>query len=82
MGWTIWWDMHRRGGGEGWSRAVESSEEDALQRSERFLKLGFVVYAIRDPVGTIVMNEAQIIDRVASRQRLALADAPPDQRRR
>lgn len=64
---TIWWDMHRRSGSEGWSRAVESSEDEALQRAERFLKLGFFVYAIKDPNGTVVMDEAQIAERFAAR---------------
>jgi hypothetical protein len=61
--WTIWWDMHRRAGTEGRSRATEPTEGEALQRTERFLKLGFVVYAIWDPGGAIFMNEAQIAER-------------------
>ena len=64
---TIWWDMHRRSGSEGWSRAIESSEIEALERAGRFLKLGFVVYAIRDPKGAVVMDEAQITERFAPR---------------
>lgn len=60
MSWTIWWDMHRRPGTEGWNRATEKTEEEALQRAERFLKLGFVVYAIKDPKGAMFMDEAQI----------------------
>ena len=64
---TIWWDMHRRADGKGWSRAIESSEHEALQRAQRFLKLGFVVYAIKDPNGAVVMDEAQIIERFAAR---------------
>jgi hypothetical protein len=71
--WTIWWDMHPRVGSEGWSRAVESSEEDALQRAERFLKLGFVVYAIKDPKGVVFMDEAQIAGHFAARAQLAAA---------
>jgi hypothetical protein len=67
LNWTIWWDMHRRASSEGWSRAMESSEEDALQRTERFLKLGFVVYAIKDPNGATFMDEAQIADHFALR---------------
>lgn len=59
--WTIWWDMHRRPESTGWSRAMESSEEEALYRAKRFLKLGFVVYAIRDPGGVVFMDEGQII---------------------
>jgi hypothetical protein len=63
--WTIWWDTLRRAGTEGWSwsRAVEPTQHEALQRAERFLKLGFVVYAIRDPSGAIFMDEAQITER-------------------
>lgn len=66
LSWTIWWDMHRRISSEGWSRAMESSEEDALQRAKRFLKLGFVVYAIEDSDGAIFMDEAQIADHFAT----------------
>lgn len=40
---------------------MENSEEDALHRAERFLKLGFVVYAIKDPGGAVFMDETQII---------------------
>ena len=54
-------------------RAIESSEEDALQRAERFLKLGFVVYAIKKPKGAVFMDEAQITDLFAERTRLAAA---------
>jgi hypothetical protein len=60
--WTIWWDMRRRAGTEGWSRATEPTQDEALLRTERFLKLGFVVYAIRDPRGAIFMDEAQITE--------------------
>ncbi len=55
--------MHRRPGAEGWSRATEKTEEEALQRAERFLKLGFVVYEIRDPKGLVFMDEAAISKR-------------------
>jgi hypothetical protein len=68
MSWTIWWDMHRHAGAERWNRATEATESEALERAQRFLRLGFVVYAIRDPQGTMFMDEAQI------RQRLGLAE--------
>jgi hypothetical protein len=71
--WTIWWDMHRRAGSEGWSRAVETSEEEALLRAERFLKLGFVVHAIKDPKGAVFMEEAQITEHFAARAEAAAA---------
>ncbi|HKW55380.1 MAG TPA: hypothetical protein VJO12_16945 [Stellaceae bacterium] len=60
MSWTILWDMHRHPGKDRWSRAIESNEGEALQRAERFLKLGFVVYEIRDPKGLVVHDEAAI----------------------
>jgi hypothetical protein len=58
--------MHRRPGTEGWSRATEKTEEEALERAARFLKLGFVVYEIRDPKGSVFMNETQIKQRFGS----------------
>jgi hypothetical protein len=63
VSWTILWDMHRRPGREGWSRAIESNEGEALQRAGRFLKLGFVVYEIRDTKGLVFMDEAAISKR-------------------
>ena len=60
VSWTILWDMRRHPDKEGWSRAVESNEGEALQRAERFLKLGFVVHKIRDPNGLVVYDEATI----------------------
>ena len=63
MSWTIWWDMHRHPGEQGWSRAVESNEGEALQRAERFLKLGFVVHEIRDQNGLVVHDAAAISKR-------------------
>ncbi len=63
LSWTIWWNTRRHPGKEGWSRAIESSEGEALERAERFLKLGFVVFAIERPNGTVFMDEAQIRQR-------------------
>jgi hypothetical protein len=55
--------MQRRPGTERWSQATETTQEGALERAERFLKLGFVVYAIRDPKGDIFMDEARLTER-------------------
>ena len=63
MSWTIWWDLRRRSGTAGRIRAIEETEAEALQRAQRFLKLGFVVYEIRDPSGAMFMDEAQIRQR-------------------
>jgi len=67
------WDMHRRPGKDGWSRAVESNEAEALQRAERFLKLGFVVHEIRDATDRLFMDEAAI------REHFKPAPPPPEQ---
>jgi len=61
--WTVWWDMQRRAGTQRWSKAAEATQEEALQRAECFLRLGFIVDAIRDPKGDIFMDEAQIAER-------------------
>lgn len=66
MDWTIWWDMHRRPDQERWSRAVEKTESEALDRARRFLKLGFVVYEIRDAKGAVFMDEARITERLGN----------------
>lgn len=66
MDWTVWWDMHRRPGEEQWSRAVEKTQAEALERARRFLRLGFVVYQIRDAKGLVFMDEAQITQLFAS----------------
>jgi len=73
--WTIWWDLQRRSGSEGWSRATEGSEADAVQRAERFLRLGFAVYAIKDPNGALFMDEAQIASHFARATGGGSADA-------
>lgn len=63
VSWTIWWDMHRHPGEGAWSRAMETTESEAVQRAQRFLDLGFVVHEIRAPDGSVFMDEAQIAGR-------------------
>lgn len=63
VSWTIWWDMHRHPGEDAWSRAMEKTESEAVQRARRFLDLGFVVHQIRAPDGSVFMDEAQITGR-------------------
>jgi hypothetical protein len=58
--------MHRRDDHAQRSRAVEKTEAEALERARRFLKLGFVVYQIRDAKGAVFMDEAQITERFAN----------------
>ena len=63
VSWTIWWDMHRHSAQGAWSRAMENSQGEAVQRAQRFLDLGFFVHEIRTPDGSVFMDEAQIIGR-------------------
>jgi hypothetical protein len=60
MSWTIWWDTQRRPGTGRWNTAIAQTEASAVERSLHFLKLGFFVHAIRNPDGTVLMDEAQI----------------------
>jgi hypothetical protein len=61
--WTIWWDTQKRT--ERWSRAVAQTEAGALDRTQHFIKLGFFVYAIRDPSGALYLGEEDIATRFA-----------------
>lgn len=63
VSWTIWWDMHRHPAEGAWSRAMENTEGEAVQRAQRFLDLGFVVHEIRAPDGSVFMDEAQVTRR-------------------
>lgn len=57
--WTVLWDTapHQD---EGWSTVRTQTETSALERAAHFVKLGFIVHAIKDPSGAIVMNAAEI----------------------
>lgn len=63
--WTIVWDTQRRPGVEGRSIAREKLEQSALDRARHILRMGFVVYEIRQPSGAVYL------DGDALRQRLA-----------
>ena len=67
--WVVIWDTARKSGIGGRNTAVEKSEEAALDRARHMLRLGFVVYEIRDPGGAAFLAEAEI------RARLGLAPA-------
>jgi hypothetical protein len=60
VAWTIWWDTERRPGGERWNVATALTEAGALDRAHHFVKLGCVVFAIRNPDGVVYMDEAQV----------------------
>jgi len=71
--WAIWWDIRRHPGTSGWSTALAPSAAGAMERAQHFLKLGFIVYAIRDPAGALFMDEEQIANSV----RTVSSPAPP-----
>ena len=58
--WLIVWDTTRRPGGEGRSTAAEKLKDAALDRARHMLRMGFVVYEIRDPSGSLLLDEAAI----------------------
>ncbi len=62
--WTVLWDTTDRGNGV-WSVARAVSEGDALERAAHFIKLGFVVQAIKDPTGAIFMAQGTVAARFA-----------------
>jgi hypothetical protein len=51
--WTIVWDTQQRPGSEGRSIAREKLESGALDRARHMVRMGFVVYEIREPKGTL-----------------------------
>jgi len=70
--WTVIWDTKRKAGSEGRNTAAERSEGAALDRARHLLRMGFVVYEIRDPAGARCLSEAEI------RTRLGRAAESPD----
>jgi hypothetical protein len=54
--WTIVWDTQRRPGGEGRSIAREKLQSGALDRARHILRMGFVVYEIREPSGALFLD--------------------------
>jgi hypothetical protein len=60
--WTVLWDTNARGD-DRWSTVRTQTEAAALERAGHFVKLGFVVHAIKDPSGAVVMNSETIAAR-------------------
>lgn len=59
--WHIIWDTMRRGAEETRSTAVEKTTSGALDRARHMLRMGFVVYEIRDPTGAVFLDEPSIL---------------------
>jgi hypothetical protein len=80
--WSILWDTRRRTGADQRNTAVEKSQSAALDRARHLLRLGFVVYEIREPSGSLLMDEAEIAKRCRPAPAVVKpppAPTPPDQ---
>ena len=69
--WAVIWDTSRKSVADGRNTAIEKSEEAALDRARHMLRLGFVVYEIRDPGGAAFLVEAGIRTRLGFAPALA-----------
>jgi hypothetical protein len=79
--WTVLWDTTRRTDGH-WSTAHAKSEAEALERAAHFVRLGFVVHAIKNPSGAVVMNAEDIAGRFGPTRATPPRPAPEGEVRR
>jgi hypothetical protein len=56
--WTVIWDTSRHP--NGFNQAHHMTEAAAIDCARQFLRLGFIVYSIKDASGIETMNEATI----------------------
>ncbi len=56
--WTVTWDTRRKA--DAFNTAHHKGQNDAVDCAKRFLRLGFVVYSIKDPDGSEIMDETAI----------------------
>jgi len=64
--WRIIWDTTRRPEIEARNTAVEKSKSAALDRARHMLRMGFVVYEIREPSGSLFLDEAAIYEQLGA----------------
>jgi hypothetical protein len=62
--WSVVWDIERRPGVEGRNTALEKLEHAALDRARHILRMGFIVYEIREPSGSVFLEEAGVRERL------------------
>ena len=62
--WRIIWDTTRRPESGVRNTAVEKLQSAALDRARHMLRMGFIVYEIREPSGAIYLDEAAIRDQL------------------
>ncbi|HWE73754.1 MAG TPA: hypothetical protein VG328_11390 [Stellaceae bacterium] len=58
--WRIVWDTTRRPESETRSTALEKSKDAALDRARHMLRMGFIVYEVREPSGVLLLDEPAI----------------------
>jgi hypothetical protein len=61
--WTVTWDTARHA--DAFNTSYHKSEPEAIESAKRFLRLGFVVYSIKDGSGLETMDERTIKERLA-----------------
>ena len=68
--WTIIWDTKRRAETDVRNTAVEKFEAAALDRARHLLRMGFIVYEIREPQGAVFLEEDAIKQRLGIQTRV------------
>jgi hypothetical protein len=63
--WTVLWETRVRSNGQ-WSTARAGNRAAAFEQAVHFVKLGFVVDAVKDPSGIVVLNADAIARLVAT----------------
>lgn len=58
--WRIIWDTTRRADDDARNTAVEKTKGAALDRARHMLRMGFIVYEIRDPSGAVFADASTI----------------------
>ena len=65
-GWTVIWDTARNP--DTFNTAHLKNEAEAIASARKFLRMGFVVYSIKDAAGAETMDESAINDRLGPSQ--------------
>jgi hypothetical protein len=63
--WTIVWDTQRRPDDDGHNIAREKLEHGALDHARHMVRMGFVVYEIRDPSGEVYLAGDALRERLS-----------------
>ncbi len=62
--WRIVWDTERKPEPDGRNTALERYEQGALDRARHMLRMGFIVYEIRQPSGSLYLEDAGLLQRL------------------